>query len=130
MKLLSTRTYIALGLVSIVSSALLAASFLGLVPDRVAAVRDGRVALAESIAAASTAILSSPDPRRLEDVLRFVQKRNASLHSVGLRAQDGKLVLALGDHARQWLPMESQRAGDSQIMVHLFAGSRPWGVPA
>jgi len=52
MKLLGTRTYISLGLVSLVSSALLAASFLGLVPDRAGAVREGRVALAESLAAA------------------------------------------------------------------------------
>ena len=127
MKLLSTRTYISMGLVSLVSSALLAASFLGLVPDRVGAAREGRIALAESLAAASSAILSSQDPRRLEDVLRFVQKRNASLLSAGLRADDGKLVVATGDHARQWEPMDSPRAGDSQIQVHLFVGSRPWG---
>ncbi|MFC5500125.1 ATP-binding protein [Caenimonas terrae] len=127
MKLLGTRTYISLGLVSLVSSALLAASFLGLVPDRVGAVREGRIALAESIAATSTAFLSSSDPRRLEDVLRFVQKRNASLLSLGLRQSDGRLVITAGDHARNWLPMDSPRAADSQIMVHLFAGSQPWG---
>ena len=127
MKLLGTRTYISMGLVSLVSSVLLAASFFGLLPDRVGAIREGRVALAESIAAAGTAFLSSPDPRRLEDVLRFIQKRNASLLSIGLRTQDGKLVLVTGDHARHWLPMESPAAGDSQIMVHLFSGSEPWG---
>ena len=110
MKLLGTRTYISMGLVSLVSSVLLAASFFGLLPDRVGAIREGRVALAESIAAAGTALLSSNDPRRLEDVLRFVQKRNASLLSIGLRAQDGKLVLVTGDHARHWLPMESPAA--------------------
>ena len=127
MKFLSTRTYISMGLVSLVSSVLLAASFFGLLPDRVGAIREGRLALAESIAAAGTAILSSPDPRRLEDVLRFIQKRNASLLSIGLRTQDGKLVLVTGDHARHWLPMEIPAAGDSQIMVHLFSGSQPWG---
>ena len=127
MKLLGTRTYISLGLVSLVSSALLAASFLGLVPDRVGAVREGRIALAESIAASSTALLSSSDPRRLEDVLRFVQKRNASLLSVGLRSREGRLVMVAGDHARNWLPMDNARAADSQILVHLFAGAQPWG---
>jgi PAS domain S-box-containing protein len=125
--MLSTRTYISLGLVSLVSSALLAASFLGLVPDRMGAVREGRIALAESIAASSTALLSSADPGRLEDVLRFVQKRNTSLLSVGLRGSDGRLVLTVGDHARHWVPMDSARAADSQIMVHLFAGAQPWG---
>jgi PAS domain S-box-containing protein len=127
MKFLSTRTYISLGLVSLVSSVLLAASFFGLLPDRAGAIREGRVALAESVAAAGTAILSSSDPRRLEDVLRFVQKRNPSLLSIGLRTEDGKLALVTGDHARKWLPMDSPAAGDSQIMVHLFSGSQPWG---
>ena len=127
MKRLSTRTYISLGLVSLVSTALLAASFLGLVPDRDSAIRQGRLALAESIAAASTAILSSPDPRPLEGVLRFIQKRNGNLLSVGLRSKDGQLVLALGDHARRWLPIDSPHAADSQIQVNLFAGSQPWG---
>ena len=127
MRFLSTRTYISLGLVSLVSSVLLAASFLGLLPDRAGAIREGRVALAESVAAAGTAILSSSDPRRLEDVLRFVQKRNTSLLSAGLRTQDGKLVLVTGDHARRWVPMDSPAAGDSQIMVYLFSGDQPWG---
>ena len=49
--------------------------------------RHGRVALAESMAAASTALLNSPDPRPLDDVLHFVQRRNADLRSVGLRAR-------------------------------------------
>lgn len=127
MKLLGTRTYITLGLVSIVSTALLAASFLGLVPDRQAAVREGRLALAESLAAASTAILASPDPRPLDEVLRFVQKRNADLLSIGLRTRDGRLVVAAGDHARRWAPMDSDAARDAQIQVNLQAGGRPWG---
>ena len=127
MKLLGTRSYISLGLVSLVSSALLAASFFGLIPDRAGAVREGRIALAESIAASSTAFLNSSDMRRLEDVVRFVQTRNPALLSVGLRSRDGRLVLAAGDHARRWLPMDSAHAADSQIMVHLFSGPQPWG---
>ena len=127
MKLLNTRTYISLGLVSLVSTALLAASFFGLVPDRDAAIRDGRVALAESLAASSTAILGSRDPRALEDVLRFVQRRNESLRSVALRSREGKLVLVVGEHLRHWVPMDHARASDAQIQVNLQAGGQPWG---
>ncbi len=127
MRFLGTRTYIALGLVSLVSTVLLAASFFGLVPDREAAVRDGRVALAEALAASSTAILGSSDPRPLEEVLRFVQKRNPDLRSVGLRTRDGRLVVATGDHAREWVPIASGGARDAQIQVNLQAGGQPWG---
>ena len=122
MRLLDTRTYISLGLVSLVSTVLLAASFFGLLPDRNAAVRDGRVALAESLAASSTAILNSADPRPLDDVLRFVQKRNADLLSVGLRSREGKLVVAVGDHQRQWVPLDSP--GVEIHPVHTFMDER------
>ncbi len=127
MKLFNTRTYIALGLASIVSTALLAASFLGLVPDRQGAVRAGRLALAESVAASSAAFLSSQDPARLEDVLRFIQKRNEGLHSIGLRTREGRLMVAVGEHARNWVPVETGRAADGQVQVMLFAGEQQWG---
>ena len=123
----STRTYIALGLASIVSSTLLAASFFGLVPDRVAAQREGRLALAESAAAGSTALLSSNDPTRVEALLRFIVKRNDQLLSVALRAQDGKVPLSIGPHLNRWIPMDSSGSSSSQIAVPVFAGSQPWG---
>lgn len=127
MKLFNTRTYIALGLASIVSTTILAASFLGLVPDRNAAVRDGRLALAETVAASSAAFLSSSDPARLEDVLRFVHRRNPDLLSIGLRTREGRLVLAVGEHARNWVPLDSGRVTDAQVQVTLHAGAQPWG---
>ncbi len=128
MKLLGARTYIALGLVSLVSSALLAASFLGLIPDRALAERQGRLALAESVAAAGSVILSSSEPRRFEDVLRFVLKRNEQLRSIGLRSREGRLVLAVGEHARAWQPFEAGgRSTDAQVQVQLYANGQPWG---
>jgi len=127
MKFLNTRTYISLGLVSLVSTVLLAASFLGLVPDRNSAIRDGRIGLAESLAAGSTAILSSVDQRPLEHVFRFVQARNEDLRSIGLRSHDGQLVIAVGDHLGNWVPIESAAANDAQIQVNLETGGRAWG---
>ena len=127
MKKLDTKTYITLGLVSVVSSALVAASFFGLIPDRAEAVRSGRVALAESVAASSTAIISSEDPRRLEGVLRFIMKRNPDILSIGVRTRDERLVMSVGDHARTWTPIEAAQVGDAQIEVPVWAGTQPWG---
>ena len=127
MKKLGTRTYISLGLVSVVSSALVAASFFGLIPDRAEAVRSGRVALAESVAASSTAIIASEDPRRLENVLRFIMKRNPDILSIGVRTRDDRLVMSVGDHGRSWTPIEAAQIGDAQIEVPVWSGSQPWG---
>jgi PAS domain S-box-containing protein len=126
-KLLNTRTYICLGLVSLVSTALLAASFVGLLPDRAGAVREGRLALAESVAASSAALLSGSEPQKVEEVLRFVQKRNPELRSIGLRSREGRLVVAVGEHARNWHAMDRGTGGDGQMQVGLFAGNEPWG---
>jgi hypothetical protein len=51
MNVLSTTSRLALGQVSLMVSRLMTASWFGLVPDRPAAVRKGRAALAEAIAA-------------------------------------------------------------------------------
>lgn len=122
----STRAYIAFGLVSIVSSTLLAASFFGFIPDRVGAQQEGRIAFVESVAAGSTALLSIGDSDRVDALLRFVLKRNEELLSVALRDQNGKARLVVGDHIRHWVPMGSDRSS-GQIAVPVFAGAQPWG---
>jgi len=123
---LPTRTHIALGLTAIVITGTLIAIFLGLVPDRVGAVRQGRVALAESAAATSTALVTANERRRLESVLRFLVERNADLLSVAVRNVPGQLVATGGDHSG-WEPLESGTATDTQIQVPIFSERRPWG---
>jgi len=123
---LSARTHIALGLASIVTTALLIAVFAGLLPDRAAAVRHGRIALAESIAATSTALITANDRRRLESVLRFLVERNDDLLSVAVRDARGDLVAVAGEHSA-WVQLESGSATDSQIEVPLWSGQRRWG---
>jgi len=51
MNFLSTKSRMAIGQFSLVVSILMTASLLGLMPDRPTAIREGRAALAEAIAA-------------------------------------------------------------------------------
>ncbi len=128
MKWLNTRAYIAIGLAFLVVSLLLAAAFMGLVPDRVAAVRDGRTALAESVAAAGTAIATQGDPRLLESTLRLIVKRNPDVLSMAMRQSDGKLLVSVGDdHALHWRPLEGNLSTDTQMQVPIMAGPSRWG---
>ncbi len=125
MKFLSTRAHIALGLTALVTTALLAAVMLGLLPDRDGAIRSGRIALAEAVAASATALVMAGDARRLESVLRFVVERNDELLSAAVRSSEKRLVAVGGDHAR-WLPMEGS-ATDTQLQVPIWAEQRYWG---
>src|SRR5205085_12453124 len=46
---------------------------------------------------------------------------------IGLGTREGRLAVAVGEHARQWVPMEKGNIGDGQVQVQLFAGGEPWG---
>jgi PAS domain S-box-containing protein len=123
---LPTRTHIALGLSGIVTTGVLLAVFLGLIPDRVGAVREGRVALAESVAASSTALITANERRRLDAMLRFLVARNPELLSVGVRDGRGELVASGGEHGL-WTPLEGGLANDSEIQVPIWSEQRRWG---
>jgi len=60
-RLLNPRFYIALGLVSLAASVLLASSALGLFPDREEAIRAGRISLVEALAGGSIALIINDD---------------------------------------------------------------------
>ena len=127
MKLLNTKTHIALGQASIIGSLVLVAALIGLIPDRDGAIRQGRAALAEAMAAGSTALLTGGDLRGLEASLRLVAQRNPEIVSAALRRNDGEVVLAVGDHARHWIDGDGDRLTDAQIKVPLWAGEKRWG---
>ena len=71
----STRFFVSLGLASLLSSVLLLAMYLGLVPDRDGAVRQGRAALAEAIAASASSAASQNDMPRIQAMLEFLLPR-------------------------------------------------------
>ena len=92
MKRLSSRFYMALGMSALVVTALLLALFAGLVPDRDSALRQGRTALAESVALSVTLMLGDEDSRRIQQVLDFARERNESLRSPATHVVDSPNV--------------------------------------
>jgi len=126
-KLLNTRAYIAIGLASLTSSLVLVAMLLGLLPDQSAAVREGRGALAEMLAAEISSLASSQDFARIEALMRFVVKRNDDIQSASLRTPEGKPIVTAGDHDSYWVVMTDTRSTDTQIQVPILAGGHTWG---
>jgi len=126
MRWLSTRTYVSIGLCGVTASVLLVLAFFGFIPDRISAVREGRAALAEVTAAASTALIASQDMRGLDAALQLMIDRNADLRSVGIRREDGRLILSAGDHAA-WQTGAGDHSTEDQVKVPILAGSNRWG---
>ncbi len=129
MNILSTKSRLAIGQVCLVISVLLTASFLGFIPDRTAAVREGRTALAESIAANTSIFLTQRDLDRLEGTLQLVVDRNEDLLSAALRTESGDLLVTIGKHEDYW--NINHAAGDSstlsQVAVPIWEGETQWG---
>ncbi len=128
LKKLSAKSQIALGQSGLIVTALLIAVILGLVPDRVGAVRDGRAALAEALAANSSAFLTYADLRRIQSNLELVIARNDDLLSAGLRRFDGSLAISAGEHDTAWEALTGDYSADRQLVVPIHTGDIEWGA--
>jgi PAS domain S-box-containing protein len=126
-KILGTKAHVAAGLAAIVTTAAVFAMMLGLLPDRLGAQREGRVSLAESVAASATALLTAQEEKRLESVLHFIMNHNPEVLSIAVRERTGRIRIAAGEHAPHWEEMESGLSTDTQLVVPIWADQRRWG---
>jgi signal transduction histidine kinase/DNA-binding NarL/FixJ family response regulator len=127
MKLLNPKTRITMGLVGVMTSLIMLAFFINVIPDTNGAVRQGRAALAEAIAVYSAALVKSAKSQRLRDDLSLLTDRNEDLLSLALRRENGNVLVATGDHPRQWEAMTGEYLTNSQVMVPVWSGDQKWG---
>jgi len=124
---MSARAHLAMGLASLAVTVTLAASFLGLVPDGEQLTRQHRGVLAESTALTVSALLDDTQPEGLAATLEFLRERTPGLLSVGVRAEDGNLLIDVNDHAQQWTPGPRTVSTDAEIVVPVWQAGQPWG---
>jgi PAS domain S-box-containing protein len=127
MNFLSTKSRMAIGQVSLVVSILMTASLFGLMPDRIAAVRDGRAALAEAIAANSSILITQKDVDRLEGILGLVVDRNKDLLTAALRTEGGHRIVTIGNHEEHWRDDDSEYSTNTQVTVFIWERDTKWG---
>jgi signal transduction histidine kinase/DNA-binding NarL/FixJ family response regulator/HPt (histidine-containing phosphotransfer) domain-containing protein len=154
---LGTRSYLAAGLSALLVTLALAASYLGLIPDREALARAHRGALAETIALSASALVnqtprpwSAADPTAelgaqlaaLEPTLRAIAQRNPELRSIGVRDAAGQLLLDLaeepGGHAAGWRLQPGEPSTEQAVQIPISRwrmtdaaqgdeAAEPWG---
>ncbi|WP_028586012.1 ATP-binding protein [Desulfogranum mediterraneum] len=124
---LTAKTRVSLGLSSILISLVLLAGFAGFIPDRYGAIRQGRSALAESLAIYSTALLRQADPQRLLQDFDLIIERNQDLLSIGLLKESGHYYTQSRGHGEYWQAMEGEYSKPSQIRVPIWQGADRWG---
>ncbi len=126
-KWISTRMHLALGLAALTVSVLLGATYLGLIPDVEALQRQQRAALAETLAVTTSALLDESQPEALQETLEFLRQRNPGLLSLGLRSQQGALLIDLQQHAAHWSGGPHVHSTDSEVVVPVWQAGQPWG---
>ncbi len=127
MRRLNAKHRVVLGLVGLTVSIVMLAFILDVVPDRTSAVREGRAALAETIALHSTVAVMSNKVQHLEADFKLLVDRNADLLSLALRHQNGQILAATEDHADHWQDMVGEYSKDTQVQVPIWAGEHKWG---
>ena len=127
MKFLNPKARITMGLVGVMTSLVMLAFFLDIIPDSKSAVRQGRAVLAETIAVYSTALVKTAESKRLRDDFNLLADRNKDLLSLALRHESGNTFVSTGDHADHWQEMAGEYSKDSQVRVPIWSGDRKWG---
>jgi PAS domain S-box-containing protein len=127
MRTLSATTHIALGQTFLMTTLLLAAVILGLVPDHLSARREGRAALAEAIAVNGSAQVTRGNIRGLEATLELIVERNTEILSAAVRRAGGRSLVTIGEHDRHWDAAAGDRSTDSQMKVPIWSAGQKWG---
>jgi len=127
MNYVSTRFRITFGLVCLLTSILLLAIILGLVPDRDGAMLEGRRMLCEAVAVNSSVLVTQEDLSRLKAVLEVTARRNPQILSAGVRRADGRLLVDVANHKSSWQALPGDRSTETQVQVPIWAGQQKWG---
>ncbi len=122
----STTTRIAMGQASILTTLVLIASFLEIIPDRNEAVLQGRAAMAEVAALNTSILVTRSDLRRIDANLQLLTSRHDDLVSAAVVQSDGKVVSLTGDHQLSSASEDAQKV-PGRIIVPIWSGEKQWG---
>ncbi len=135
----SPRFHIAFGLSSLLTAVVLLSMFLGFVPDRMSALLEGRIALAEAVSSSNSILLKRGDLAGMRGSLEFIVNRNPELNAIELqRASDNSRVFFGFDEdtdqqARYTVAepdterLITSLTGGSIVTVPLLRGDEEWG---
>lgn len=114
---ISTKTRIAIGLVSIQISIGLAASSLGMFPNTELIEQENRAKLCETLAISSSFYIANGQTELLDDLFQQTCSRNAKLKSIGFRDQAGTVQSSSPDHLLNWGGASGRESTSTHISV-------------
>jgi diguanylate cyclase (GGDEF)-like protein/PAS domain S-box-containing protein len=119
---------ITLGMVCLILSIYLVARSLGVIPERLPAVLEGRKDLCEALATSCSLAAERDDLATIKRTLKAVVERNPGLHSAGIRQPDGRLMLEVGPHRAYWGQGTNARSATTHVAIPITRGGARWGT--
>ncbi|GAB5407001.1 MAG: diguanylate cyclase [Aureliella sp.] len=112
--------------VALCVTALFLASVTGVLPDERRIQSADRSRFCETVAAQLTFLVAQGQTEQVENLIEILCKRNPSVVSVGIRKNDGSLLVDCGQHYRSW--QEAQKSqNDGCYVVPIRSTKGDWG---
>jgi PAS domain S-box-containing protein len=126
---ISARTRIAIGQVFLLVSVLWLAITLGMVPSEQAAARGTRASMCETVAIYGSVFVERQSWGEMKGCLQTVISRDPTALSAALRRIDGKIMVEVGDHVRNWGRIDDESASDTNVFVPIYSSNQQqWGT--
>lgn len=128
MRFLNTTSRMAFSVASITVGAVLLAGMIGLIPDRDAAVMQGRARLCQSAGISFTLLASRADFAKTQLGLEALAQQNPELLSAAVRKADGDVVARAGNHEQRWNDPAFKDLNGAQMFVPIHINGERWGT--
>lgn len=128
---ISPTVRISLGLILTVICIITLSDILGILPDRTAAIIEGRKSMAESLAVQYSLSATRNDFDSIKTSMRILVNKDDEVLSAALRRSDGRRLAIAGDHVEYWGEVTDDKSTPTHIQVPIFKNSmknKKWGT--
>ncbi|MCK5663562.1 MAG: sensor domain-containing diguanylate cyclase, partial [Thiotrichaceae bacterium] len=113
-------------LVMLTSCILLTADMLGFVPNEDKFMLDARTKVSESLAIQFSVLAPGQDIKIIQQLIRYIVKRNDDILSAGIRLSSGQLIFESNNHVELWKNYDKKSSSTSHIVVPILQRGKLW----
>jgi diguanylate cyclase (GGDEF)-like protein/PAS domain S-box-containing protein len=118
---------ISIGMWSLTISLIFIAYSFGLFPNEERAALEARAKISETLALQLANLAGRNEADAIKDTIDAVVSRNGDVLSIAVRGEDGKLLVATGDHGSRWTELADGKSTATQVQIPLLNGDVPAG---
>ncbi|MDJ0832888.1 MAG: diguanylate cyclase [Gammaproteobacteria bacterium] len=118
---------ISLALVLLTSCVLLGAEILGFTPQQDKMKLESRAKISESLALQMSILIPDQDIRKIQQLVRYIVKRNPEILSAGIRRGGGQLIFNSPNHETLWGDFDQDVSTTTHVLVPVLQDKKLWG---